>query len=298
MLENTLTCIRTDLIEISEKFQPQLNGLLNGEIDAESNILLQERVKKAGEFFSVKLETALKGILSGYSVETDNKAVRKSITEVLELIRKEGATKLSCLNTVRSGFKIGKYLETKAKSAIDIPAVKSHSAKSVEDTFGIIQHPALFRQLKEWRNRKVREMDLPHYMILPQKTMVTLANFLPQSLPALNLVKGMGKKKSEKFGEELLNIIISYCKKEKIEPRVETVTENKIPKKINEETKKISYDLFKQGKAISQIAEERKLNITTIEGHLAYYVGTGEIPINKFISQEITDLIASHFEDL
>ena len=126
--------------------------------------------------------------------------------------------------------------------------------------------------------------------------MVTLANFMPQSLPALKLVKGMGKKKSEKFGEELLDIIISYCKKENIEPPAETLTEKEIPKKIKEETKKISYDLFKEGKSISQIAEERNLSITTIEGHLAYYVGTGEIPINKFVSPEITDLIASHFE--
>ena len=158
MLENTLAAIRTDLIEVSEKFHPQLNGLLNREIDAESNILLQERVKKAGEFFSVKLEAALKVILSGYSVETDNKTVRKSVSEALERIRKEGVTKLACLNAVRSGFEIGKYLDAKAKSAIDIPAVRSHSAKSVDDTSGIINHPALFSQLKEWRNIKAREM--------------------------------------------------------------------------------------------------------------------------------------------
>ena len=126
--------------------------------------------------------------------------------------------------------------------------------------------------------------------------MVTLANFMPQSLRALKLVKGMGTKKSEKFGEELLDIIISYCKKENIEPPVETITEKKIQKKIKEDTKKISYDLFKEGKTIAQIAEERKLSINTIEGHLAYYVGTGEIPVNKFVSREITDLIASHFE--
>jgi len=296
MLENALNNIKTDLIEVSEKFRPQLNGLFSGEIDAESNILLQERVKKASEFFSIKLEAALKGILAGFSVETDNKTVRKSVSEALERIRKEGITKLACLNTVRSGFTIGKYLDAKAKSAIDITSVKSHSAKSVDDTSGIIKHPALFRQLKEWRNTKAIEMKLPHYMILPQKTMVTLVNFIPQSLPALNLIKGMGKKKSEKFGEELLNIIIPYCIKEKIEPPVEIVTEKKIPKKIKEETKKISYDLFKEGKTISQIAEERKLSISTIEGHLAYYVGTGEIPLDKFVSQEITDLIVSHFE--
>ena len=157
MLENTLAVIRTDLIEVSEKFHPQLKGLLNREIDAESNNLLQERVKKAGEFFSDKLEAALKVILAGYSVETDNKTVRKSVSEALERIRKEGVTKLACLNAVRSGFEIGKYLDAKAKSALDIPAVRSHSAKSVDDTSGIINHPVLFSQLKEWRNIKARE---------------------------------------------------------------------------------------------------------------------------------------------
>ncbi len=216
MLKNALTVIKSDLIEVSEKFRPQLNGLLNKESDAESNILLQERVKKACEFFGIKLESALKEIPEGYSAETDNKKVRKSVSEALERIRKEGTIKLACLNTVRSGFTISKYLDAKAKSAIDIPAVKSHSAKTVEDTSGIIQHPELFRQLKEWRSIKAREMKLPHYMIIPQKTMVTLANFIPQSQPALKLVKGMGVKKSEKFGEEILEIIVSYCKKENI----------------------------------------------------------------------------------
>jgi hypothetical protein len=296
ILQNTLNCIRVDLIEVSEKFHPQLNGLIKGEIDAESNILLQERVKKAAEFFSDKLEAAMKEILSGFSVETDNKTARKSTNEAFMRLTKEGVTKLACLNAVRSGFSISKYLEAKAKSAIDIPATRSHIEKSVDDTSGIIQHPALFRQLKEWRSIKARELALPHYMILPQKTMVTLANFMPQSLRVLKLVKGMGKKKSEKFGEELLDIIISYCKKEKIEPPEVDLTEKKIPKKMKEETKKISYGLFMEGKSISQIAEERKLSITTIEGHLAYYVSTGEIPVNKFVSAETTDLIASYLE--
>jgi len=139
-------------------------------------------------------------------------------------------------------------------------------------------------------------MGLPHYMILPQKTMATLANFMPQSLTALNLVKGMGKKKSELYGEELLNIIISYCKKENIEPPPETLADINSHKKIKEDTKKISFDLFKEGKSLPQIAEERNLGILTIEGHLAYYVGTGEIPVNKFVSREITDLITSHLD--
>jgi hypothetical protein len=296
ILEKSLNGIRTDLIEVSEKFHPQLKGLLIGDIDVESNNLLQERVKKAGEFFSGKLEAVLKEILAGYSVETDNKTVRKSISEALERLRKEGLIKLSCLNSVRTGFTISKYLDARAKSVVDIPSVKSHSAKSVEDTSGNIEHPDLFRRLKDWRNIKAREMDLPHYMILPQKTMVTLANFMPHSLHALKSVKGMGTKKSEKFGEEILEIITSYCKKENIEPSVEVFSDKKVPKKAKEDTKKTSFDLFMSGKLISQIALERKLSVNTIEAHLAHYVGTGEIPIDKFVSPEILDLIATQFE--
>ena len=54
---------------------------------------------------------------------------------------------------------------------------------------------------------------------------------MPQSQSALKLVKGMGTKKSEKFGEEILEIIISYCKKENIEPPVENLAEKKIQKR-------------------------------------------------------------------
>ncbi len=296
MIESAINSVKGDLIEVSGKFHPQLTGLLKEGIDAESNVLLQERVKKACEYFSVKLEGAMKEILAGYSVDTDNKTIRRSVSEAVERVRKEGVTKSACLNAVISGFKIRKYLDARAKSVIDVPAARSQSAKPVDDASGVIQHPGLFRELKEWRNLKARELQLPHYMILPQKTMVTLANFMPRSMAALNLVKGMGKKKSEKFGEELLDIIISYCEKENIEPPVVTLPEKKIPKKIKEETRKISYNLFREGKTISQIAEERDLSITTVEGHLAYYVGSGEIPIIDLVSQEVTDLISGQFE--
>ena len=138
MLENVLSVVRADLIEVSDKFQPQLKGLLNGETDAESNTPLQDRVKKAAVFFSGKLEAAMKEILAGYRVETDNKTVRKSVSEALERTRKEGVIKLACLNSVIQGFETGRYLDAKAKSAIDIPEARSRTAKSEDDTSGIV----------------------------------------------------------------------------------------------------------------------------------------------------------------
>jgi len=296
MLEDTRTGISADLIVVSEKFLPRLNVLFNGEPDAETNIPLQERVKKACEYFSVKLKTALEEILAGYSVETDNKAVRKDVFKALERIKKEGLTRLACLNAARSGFTVSKYLEARAKAAIDNSPSKTSRVKSVEDTSGSIQNPVLLERLKKWRSVKARESRLPHYMILPQKTMVTLANFVPQSLTALKVVKGMGKKKILTFGEELLEIIITYCKQENIEQVADVLTVKDPPKKIKADTKKISFDLFKEGKSVSEVAEERNLSIPTIGGHLAYYVSTGDIPISKLVSQELTGLIVTHLE--
>ena len=296
ILEQSIISINTDLIEVAEKFQFQLNGLFKADTDAESNPVLQERVVKASGFFSAKLEASMKEILAGISVETDNKTVRKSIAEAFERVKKEGMTRLACLDAVKSGFTIGKYLEAKAKSAIEVPAARSHQAKTVDDASGIIKHPVLFRLLKEWRNQKAKETGLSHYMILHQKTLVTLANFMPRTLPALKMVKGMGKKKSERFGDELLEIINFYCEKENIAPVADSQVEIKTPKKIKEDTKKISFDLYREGKSVSQIAEERKLITTTIESHLAYYVGKGKIPVSNFVSGEKADLIASHFE--
>ncbi len=63
----------------------------------------------------------------------------------------------------------------------------------------------------------------------------------------------------------------------------------------------MSLDLFREGKTIEQIAEERQLNVRTIEEHLAYFVGTGEIPVTEFLSDERIELIAGHLnssEDL
>ena len=85
----------------------------------------------------------MKEILAGVPVETDNKTVRKSVSEAMERSEKRGVTKFQlCFNAV-VGFSISKYLDTKAKSAVEIAAARSHSAKSVDDTSGIIQHPVL-----------------------------------------------------------------------------------------------------------------------------------------------------------
>ena len=64
------------------------------------------------------------------------------------------------------------------------------------------------------------------------------------------------------------------------------------------DTKAISFNMFKEGKKLSEIATERTLTLNTIEGHLSHYVGLGEININEMVSvdkqQVIKDAIKTH----
>ena len=62
-------------------------------------------------------------------------------------------------------------------------------------------------------------------------------------------------------------------------------------KKEKHDTKKESFDRFKQGKNIAEIAADRNMAESTIEGHLAYYVALNEIPATMFVSQEKIDNI-------
>jgi ATP-dependent DNA helicase RecQ len=56
--------------------------------------------------------------------------------------------------------------------------------------------------------------------------------------------------------------------------------------------------LYKSGKDIALIAKERNLSASTIDGHLAHFVGTGEIDINDLVSEEkqklINEAVAKH----
>jgi len=48
-------------------------------------------------------------------------------------------------------------------------------------------------------------------------------------------------------------------------------------------SKNVSFELFQSGKTIAEIAKERSMAESTIEGHLAYHVGLGQLEASKFV---------------
>ncbi len=299
-ISRAIAVVRTELTGVAAKFYPQLGQLMGSGEDAETNARLQERLMKACSFFSEKLTAAMDPVTTKLAFETDNRETRKAVTEALEKLKQEAGIKAACLEACRSGFRVREYLTAKSKAVIvETTAARASAKQTVEDTSGVIDHPVLFKRLKAWRDQKAGDADLPQYMILHQSTLVTLANFMPQSARALKKVKGMGKKKSEDFGDELLDIITGYCRENNIKPPDEQPEEKRVKhktRKAKEDTRAITLGLYNSGKTISQIAGERDMAVSTIEGHLAHYVGTGDLSVEEFMAPGKVALIASHFE--
>ncbi len=62
----------------------------------------------------------------------------------------------------------------------------------------------LFQKLKNWRMRKAKELDLPAFVVLSDRSLRDLVIRRPQSLDAFHDVYGFGETKVEKLGRDLL----------------------------------------------------------------------------------------------
>ncbi len=116
---------------------------------------------------------------------------------------------------------------------------------------------------------------------------------LPDSIPALKTVRGIGKRLAQRYGEELVRIVTDYRREHGIEhvmlpeSSVDSPTTKQTEKpKANMDTKKISFELFEKGLSIPRIAAERGLTISTIEGYLAYCVSTDALAIGRIASDD------------
>ena len=126
-------------------------------------------------------------------------------------------------------------------------------------------------------------------MVANSKSLEEMVKFLPQTFDELNQISGFGPGKTMQYGETFLSIINNYCEENNLHSNMENVPVKKARKvrgsssaeKPN--TKLLSFTLYKEGRNISQIANERVLSMATIEGHLAHYIGTGEINVNDLV---------------
>lgn len=154
----------------------------------------------------------------------------------------------------------------------------------------------LFEELKKLRNTLAHQENVPAYLILSDSSLMDLATYLPLLTDDLSKISGFGVYKIERYGQPFLEMVQDYCNVNGLDTRIELKQpkrERKIrPAREREtDTKKLSLDLFQNGMSIEAIAEQRMLSPNTIESHLAYYVASGVLEIDKLVPADKRELI-------
>jgi ATP-dependent DNA helicase RecQ len=77
----------------------------------------------------------------------------------------------------------------------------------------------LFESLRKERKSLADNSRVPPYVIFPDKTLIEMATFFPQSMNSMLDIHGIGAIKHEKYGPVFLNIIQEHCRIQQIEER-------------------------------------------------------------------------------
>ncbi|MGK0414198.1 MAG: ribosomal protein L21E [Polaribacter sp.] len=255
------------LMKVSNGFKNQLNALAADNVLPENSSQIQERFTKAIAYFLNQTKNNIEKPLNAISFSTDNKAVKKDFSKQFDTLQEKLEEKLFALQKMIIGFKVHDYLQVRAKAVLQkMEPTKKKQVASKRD-------PILALRLRELRDDISKSLGIAHFQIFTQETLYAICDDLPRSEAALLKISGMGKIRVQKYGEEILEAIESYCKENGMNKLNEQQKEDK------KSTKQISFELFKSGLSIKEIAKERSLTAGTIENHLANFIPLGEIDV-------------------
>jgi ATP-dependent DNA helicase RecQ len=170
-----------------------------------------------------------------------------------------------------------KVLLTKSKEKI----------QAAEQT--VAYESGLFSKLKELRLKLAIEENVPAYIVLSDATLIELSTYLPLQKEDFAKISGFGNVKLEKYGKQFWQVVSEYCAENKLHSRIHLKVAKHIRKEkrdIDSGTKRQSFDLFRSGYSIEEIAQIRGFAVSTIENHLTFYVTSGLLDVNHIVSPE------------
>jgi hypothetical protein len=205
------------IFTVSEKFKQQLRTLFVKQALPESDAYILERVGKASEWFQDKFSLVFDDLVQKFRIETDNKELGKKIGKALNHLKQEILVKLAGIKSCEKGFSPPYYLRAISQAEVDLIPEKGKKSQAPVYSEADIEHPELFRDLKDWRSRQASEQGLAHFQVLHQRVLIQIVVNLPANRSDLKIIKGVGKKTLEKYGEDILALVADYRRKHGID---------------------------------------------------------------------------------
>ncbi len=127
----------------------------------------------------------------------------------------------------------------------------------------------LFELLKKRRKTLADRDNGPPYVIFPDRTLVEMATYFPQSENSLLTIHGVGQAKLKKYGPRFLDDIVSFCKRREIkEIDHGRAAQKPRPKKAANTRSLLVGRAFNSGQHPTEIAAENGVAVSTVLNHL------------------------------
>ena len=291
--------LTSEIVDVANKFRNQYTAL----VDAASNIYtdehLQQRIKAAVGYFLGKLADIDIDIYNE-DIELDNRSVEDAYNaqtaEFVKLVR----VKIALLTAFKEQpFTTTSFLEARAKATLDIEMGKLERTKADMTVVGV--DPVLQHRLTIWRSDKADGGPLAYVMSM--KTLQEIAARLPKSTDDMKSIPGLGTKRITKYGDEIVKIVRQFIADKRDDKLTDEEKElmtkasskktksSKSSKSSEPDTYQKTLILFKEGKSIQEIVDERALSLGTIENHLTKLVYNCELKAEDVIDESQLNMI-------
>ncbi|MCD4691870.1 MAG: DNA helicase RecQ, partial [Calditrichales bacterium] len=166
----------------------------------------------------------------------------------------------------------------------------------------------LFEILRKTRKEIADNANVPPYVIFPDKTLIEMAAYFPQSAESLLDIHGVGSAKFKKYGGLFLDLIGQYCLKNQInelpkrKPRRRT--SRGLSKPLHSKRHFMVGEEYNIGKSLEEIMIKYKFKQSTLLSHLYKYLlegyplrGDGFLKLST-IPQSQADIVIEAFDRL
>ena len=104
-----------------------------------------------------------------------------------------------------SGNKPTYFITNSMKKMIEEKKVRNQSIEKIK--IDLDQSKDMITRLKDWRRALSKELDVPAYVIMHDRTLIDIVQKMPRESAGLEEIYGLGHAKITKYGEEILRIV-------------------------------------------------------------------------------------------
>lgn len=136
----------------------------------------------------------------------------------------------------------------------------------------------LFEMLRKLRKKFADEENVPPFVVFADASLKEMSRYFPVSKDMMLNIKGVGQMKYEKYGEDFIQAIREFAEEHNISPNPAAEAPSKTEEPIDDRPSYlISFDYYKDGDSIREIAKKRNFSPITIQEHIFRSVREGNV---------------------